>query len=721
MLLYDHKHIIESAAGVQQGDPLGPLYFCCGIMSLVNEINGFDPVYNKWYMDDGGIVADVSTLLRVWDLLKSKGPALGLHLNPAKCEWSWLDPNRKEPCPIRIEGVSEEAQVKLVPHSEIQMLGVPLGSDAFVSDFVGKKLIGRLQSTISQLSDFEDTQSAFYLLRISFSIVRAVHFMRTTPLKQWLEQGVKFDGMLRKAAEDILGFPMADHTYAQAALTPKLGGLGLRKTVEHAGLAYAASWHEAKRQSREEWVQPPGVSSEHVEQKKASFEFDEQVLAYLVDKAPNDREAQRLRRVAQPHAGSFITAVPSEEDGNDTILRPRNFRIAVAYRLGVPVLAESISCPMCKQTIDKSGDHATCCTHSGDLIVRHNAVRNFVNRVATDALLSPFMEKRGILGETSGRRPGDVTIPMWSSGKSMAIDVAVTSPLAPSSVRLSTPCEEYAAGKHKKYDDGFRNQPWFFSALVLETTGAINAEGEELMRQLFRYAAKRQGREFSSFCGRGWARLSCNLQRAVSQMILARIDGAPVPSSFQLEALVPRLAPVGIPVMPAPLERPACPVVPSSPAIVSVTRSSTHTVGQEGAQEGPQMQKGARTHETKEEKRDCFGRLLLPNLPSPATPPAPPANHGSPPTLPPPPKNDILPPLPPRCFSPHAHAPVFQPLWRTPPFKHFTKVSQSYAPDPGSSSFGHTGLSPFHLSDYVSREEGWGEGMRPCMYGTNGS
>ena len=39
MLLYDHKHIIESEAGVQQGDPLGPLYFCCGIMPPVNEIN----------------------------------------------------------------------------------------------------------------------------------------------------------------------------------------------------------------------------------------------------------------------------------------------------------------------------------------------------------------------------------------------------------------------------------------------------------------------------------------------------------------------------------------------------------------------------------------------------------------------------------------------------------------------------------------------------------
>ena len=101
------------------------------------------------------------------------------------------------------------------------MLGVPLGSDGFVDEYVGKKLIGRLQTTISQLVNFEDSQAAFYLLRISFSIVRAVHFMRTTPLPQWREQGLKFDAMLRKAAEDIFGFPMSDS--AQAALTPKLG------------------------------------------------------------------------------------------------------------------------------------------------------------------------------------------------------------------------------------------------------------------------------------------------------------------------------------------------------------------------------------------------------------------------------------------------------------------------------------------------------------------
>jgi hypothetical protein len=60
MLLYDHEHVIWSRGGVQQGDPLGPLYFCCGINGLVNEIAALNPVYNKWYMDDGGIVGDVS-------------------------------------------------------------------------------------------------------------------------------------------------------------------------------------------------------------------------------------------------------------------------------------------------------------------------------------------------------------------------------------------------------------------------------------------------------------------------------------------------------------------------------------------------------------------------------------------------------------------------------------------------------------------------------------
>jgi hypothetical protein len=349
--------------------------------------------------------------------------------------------------------------------------------------------------------------------------------MRTTPLQQWEKQGQKFDGMVRGAAEKILGCSMSERVFAQAALTPKLGGLGLRRSVEHAGFAYSASWHESKKQSGENWARPDLVAVTHVSQDNASLLFDEQMHKYLVDTAPDEREKQRLLRVAQPHAGSFITAVPSNEDGNDTIMRPRVFRTAVLYRLGLPVLNQPKPCPLCTQPINIYGDHATCCAKKGDLVIRHNAMRDLVGVIARDGVLNPQLEKKGILGPTSGRRPGDVSIPDWS-GSPLAIDVAVTSPLIATSLRLGSPCEEYAANqKHRKYDASFEGSNYSFCAMVFETLGAVNLEGEEVLRQLFRYAAKHLGREFSSYCVRAWARVSCTLQRSVAQSILNRIDG----------------------------------------------------------------------------------------------------------------------------------------------------------------------------------------------------
>ena len=88
LLVYNHENEFFSESGVQQGDPLGPLYFCCG-----DQIAALQPVYQKWYMDDGGIVGSPELLLKVWEILKTGGVPLGLELNSKKCEWSWLNPD----------------------------------------------------------------------------------------------------------------------------------------------------------------------------------------------------------------------------------------------------------------------------------------------------------------------------------------------------------------------------------------------------------------------------------------------------------------------------------------------------------------------------------------------------------------------------------------------------------------------------------------------------
>jgi hypothetical protein len=409
------------------------------------------------------------------------------------------------------------------------MLGVPLGDKAFTSDYVKGDLLTRLKPVLERLEAFEDTQAALYLLRVSFSIVRATHFMRTTPLDHWREHAETFDTNLRNTVETILAVKMTEPVRKQASLTPRLGGLGFRRAVDHADLAFHASWHEALAISKEHWDRPDGVPETYTSQSDASLKFDEAVHTSLVQDAINAgqlREAQRLKRCAQPHSGGFITAMPSRHDGADTIMKPKTFRTAVYYRLGVPILDQEIPCPLCMQPINVFGDHATCCSKSGDLIVRHNAMRNLVESIARDGLLSPVLEKKGILGSAPGRRPGDVTIPQWSGQRALALDIAVTSPLNDTNVDSRNPCEEYANNrKHRKYDKDFKDSDHDFGTIVWETLGAVNEEGESYLRQIMRFASTRQGCEHSSYCGRMWARLSCCLQREVAKEIDIRTNG----------------------------------------------------------------------------------------------------------------------------------------------------------------------------------------------------
>src|SRR5690242_18375665 len=103
---------------------------------------------------------------------------------------------------------------------------------------------------------------------------------------------------------------------------------------------------------------------------------------------------------------------------------------------------------------------------NGDLIVRHNRVRNLVERFCEEAMLSPVLEKKGILGSASGR-----TLPLWTGGSALALDVAA------SGLRSERPADSYADHcKHRKYDKSF-----------LETTGGVSEEGSRFLKMVFRF------------------------------------------------------------------------------------------------------------------------------------------------------------------------------------------------------------------------------------------
>ena len=71
-------------------------------------------------------------------------------------------------------------------------------------------------------------------------------------------------------------------------------------------------------------------------------------------------------------------------------------------------------CPFCHRHEDKSGHHATVCNTNGERISRHNAIRDVIYGMASQAALSPQLEKQYILPGTQ-MKPADLFIPTWSA------------------------------------------------------------------------------------------------------------------------------------------------------------------------------------------------------------------------------------------------------------------------------------------------------------------
>ena len=79
-----------------------------------------------------------------------------------------------------------------------------------------------------------------------------------------------------------------------------------------------------------------------------------------------------MNSLAMQHAGDWLNTVPVRALG--LYLRPREFTVAVKYRLGVRVYPEAGPCIVCGEDIDAYGDHAVGCGKEGERIFRHNVL-----------------------------------------------------------------------------------------------------------------------------------------------------------------------------------------------------------------------------------------------------------------------------------------------------------------------------------------------------------
>ena len=79
--------------------------------------------------------------------------------------------------------------------------------------------------------------------------------------------------------------------------------------------------------------------------------------------------------------------------------------------------------------LDPLGHHCVTCRHGGDVVWRHNLLREAITSLCCTAHLSIAVEKGS--GGHDHTRPADVLIAGWDRGKHAALDITVASPLCP--------------------------------------------------------------------------------------------------------------------------------------------------------------------------------------------------------------------------------------------------------------------------------------------------
>ena len=103
-------------------------------------------------------------------------------------------------------------------------------------------------------------------------------------------------------------------------------------------------------------------------------------------------------------------------------LDPIEFRVAVKWWLGLDT-SQGSQCAFCPaHSLDPLGHHALTCKCGGDVITRHNALRDTLAHFLHRAHASIEVEAgAGLFPDHSQSRPADILVKHWNHGRPVAL------------------------------------------------------------------------------------------------------------------------------------------------------------------------------------------------------------------------------------------------------------------------------------------------------------
>jgi hypothetical protein len=441
--------------------------------------------------------------------------------------------------------------------------GVPIGSPDFCRQYARKRLREH-ERAHNQLRLLGCVQSAYLVLRYCLS-ARFMYWMRTlgqlllTSEPGGIDPASEHDAQWRRTLDILMQDPhlsrehlpvilpsLPAYVYKQAALPPRMGGLGLTCAGDVTMVAFLASWKSAleyinghKRSFRAPTLTDPNSTlpifialrqaatgaaaatqsarslssflpgSPEVSQHTLSGELHEKRFEALLRELPDDRHRARLYSARGQFAGAWLGAFPVT---GRLRVRPRLYWLALALRVGLPirgllpVQGVPTRCGGCGLAHDEFGFHPSSCkagNRQAMWTTRHDVLQAALIhalRLAGEAA-QPWGSTNwfGSAGWRAGRNGrssflrGDIVVPnKLGPARHLFLDVAVACPAIQAPLRASPPSSAqsgvaaYLRGRTKiaKYNQAAARLGCVFTPAVVERFGAVSDELVGLIREL---------------------------------------------------------------------------------------------------------------------------------------------------------------------------------------------------------------------------------------------
>ena len=258
---------------------------------------------------------------------------------------------------------------------------------------------------------------------------------------------------LRSCFSKCLSLDLTEAAWCQSQLGIRFGGFGRRSLSHHSSAAFIVSFCSSgfatannhhlihavntfnSLVSTSDAISPESAIESPPSQRSLSHTLDSSIYSSLYDSASPANKA-RLLSTSASLATSWVSVFPSGEP--DLHLDPSEFRTAISWWLGLKTTASC--CLLCPEiALDSLGHHALSCRRGGDVVLRHNQLRDVFVDFCHKANLGVRIEAGSALTpDLSRSRPADALVNNWIGGISAAFDVTVTSPLTPVSLRESS-------------------------------------------------------------------------------------------------------------------------------------------------------------------------------------------------------------------------------------------------------------------------------------------